>query len=189
MKRNVTGLMLGAVLSAASMSAMAADGGFFINAEAGGSSYQVSNAQDTSGSAYAGRLGYMWHGSADFGIEGGYVDLGKITDNTYGENAEAKVHGTLLGANARLPMGGNWFLSVRGGWFHSSSSSRATYYGGTLSADANGDGTYFGVGVGADLNTHTALSVNYDNYQSKAEGVFDRRFNVGFYGVSLEYRF
>lgn len=179
-----------AALAGASTGALATDGNFFVNGEVGVSSYRVSGATDTSGSAYAGRLGYIWHSSGvDFGVEGGYADLGKISDDSYGVRVEGKVHGSLLGANARFPVDNHWFVSMRGGWFHSSAHAYATNGVQTESVDANGDGTYFGIGGGYDFNPQVSLSLNLDNYQSKAEGIFDRRFNTGVYGASFEYRF
>lgn len=192
MNKHFSKAALAAALVLASTGVMAADGSFFVNAELGASHYDITNSSDTTGSAYAGRLGYMWHlNGVDVGVEGGYADLGKVThdDYYYGVHEQAKVHGSLLGADVRLPMGSQWFLSARGGWFHSSTDADATNGVQTASASVDGDGSYFGIGFGFDFNTHASLAFDFDNYQSKAEGIFTKRFNTGFYGASFEYRF
>ena len=187
-------------LALGSLGAMAADtGGFFINGEVAGSNYDVSNLQNNTSTAGAVRLGYLWNaGQVDWGVEGGYVDLGKATGNSYffidnaafPQNVSVKTRGALLGGNVKMYFGdGNWFLSARGGWFHSSTRARFSTGSYSVSDSEDGNGIYAGVGVGYDFTPHAGVALNYDNYQSSAPGIYDRRFNIGMYGATFEYRF
>ena len=84
-------------LALASTSAFAANstGNFFINAGIGQSQYHVGHTDglgyklDEKDTAGALRFGYAWHVAPtfDLGVEGGYVDLGKLVASYHYENA------------------------------------------------------------------------------------------------------
>jgi len=38
-------------------------------------------------------------------------------------------------------------------------------------------------------NRHIGVSLNYDFFQSRANGIYQGRFNTGMYGGTFEYRF
>jgi opacity protein-like surface antigen len=201
---------LGAALAVASASAAAADanGAFFINAGVGQSQYHVGRtdglgfALDDKDTAGALRIGYMWHASPSFdlGIEGGYVNLGKITgdynDGDYVAHGDIETYGWLLGVNGKYAFASHWYISARGGWLRSTGDlTFRDHYNSTgesdyVSADGDGDGWYGGVGVGYDFTPNFSMGVNYDNYHGKAKAYgFGVGANIGTYMVSAEYRF
>ncbi|GAB2593177.1 outer membrane beta-barrel protein [Dyella jejuensis] len=206
MNKWISKAAVGAALVVASSAAMAVDGNFFVNGEAAGSDVNISNLQgrDQTSAAGALRLGYLWNaGAVSWGVEGGYVDLGKVNgnDNYAVENlggpydpvhVSIKTHGEILGGNFKLHYGDyGWFLSARGGWFHSQTSGRANDQLGyaSVSSSSTGDGVYAGVGLGYDFNRHIGISLNYDFFQSRANGIYDGHFNTSMYGGTFEYRF
>lgn len=193
------------ILAGACSSAFARDNGaFFVNAGAGQATY---HADATDGGNYAGnntdnatalRLGYLWRGPVDFGVEGGYVDLGELNASLISgavlEEATVHAKGWLLGAAGKYHFAGQWFVSARGGWLHASS--EVDYRVSTpvdsmsASSSADGDGWYGGVGVGYDLSDNASLGVNYDNYHVKARtGDVSADANVGTWMLTAEYRF
>ncbi|UGB46247.1 outer membrane beta-barrel protein [Frateuria edaphi] len=193
------------ILAGACSSAFAQDNrAFFVNAAAGQATYHV---DDADGDNYAGnnsdsatslRLGYLWHGPVDIGVEGGYVDLGQLKASLISgavfEEATVHAKGWLLGAAGKYHFADQWFVSARGGWLRASSdvdfriSTPADSTSASSSVDGNG--WYGGVGVGYDFSDNVSLGVNYDNYHVKAQtdGV-SADANVGTWMVTAEYRF
>jgi len=189
-------------LAAASFSAMADDqGAFFINGNAGQSDYHDNslNNKDTAASG-ALRIGYTWQSPVvDFGVEAGYIDLGKGTGaGTYegvNEAYSARIDGTLLGANLKYKFGNNWFISGRAGYFRSQMRFKDTVSAmgfGTeyVSQKYSGDGGYAGVGVGYDITSHFSVGASYDNYYARIK-VSGQGANttVGVFSGFAEYRF
>jgi outer membrane protein with beta-barrel domain len=201
MNKWISKIAAAVALAAASGSVMAADGNFFVNGEVAGSNANISNLQDTTSTAGAVRFGYLWNaGPMSWGIETGYVDLGKVSGNYYDYSfgnpnslhASVTTRGSMLGGNFKTHFGYNsgWFVSGRLGWFHSNVHANVNdAYGDSTSDSVTGDGTYAGVGVGYDFNPHMGIAMNFDNYQSNANGIYNRRFNTGMYGGTFEYRF
>jgi OmpA-OmpF porin, OOP family len=199
MDKGISKIAAAMVLAAVSSSAMAVDGNFFVNGEVAGSNANISNLQDTTSTAGAVRLGYLWNGGPmTWGVEAGYVDLGKITGNYYDysygypANLHASItnRGSMLGGNFKAHFGyTGWFVSSRLGWFHSNVHATVSDAYGSTSTSATGDGVYVGVGFGYDFNRHMGIALNYDNYQTNANGIYNRRFNTGMYGGTFEYRF
>jgi len=192
-------------LAGACSSALAQDkDAFFVNAGVGQATYHVDEAtggnyaQDDSDTSAALRLGYLWHGQVDFGIEGGYVDLGELKASLISgavlEEAKVNAKGWLLGATGKYHFADQWFVSARGGWLHASSDVDyriSTPVGSMAASDSvDGDGWYAGVGVGYDFSPHFSLGVNYDNYHVKANtDDVSADANVGTWMVTAEYRF
>src|SRR5690242_14534743 len=196
----------GAALIAASTSASAAEanGAFFINAGVGQATYHVGEAgggdyaQDDSDTATALRLGYLWHGPVDFGMEGGYVDLGELKASLISgavlQEARVNARGWLLGATGKYHVADRWFVSARGGWLHTTRdvdyrvSTPVDATGG--SSSVHGDGWYAGLGAGYDFSSRFSLGVSYDNYHVEAKtGDVSADANVGSWMVMAEYRF
>lgn len=216
MKIITSSVLVGALaLAATSVCAASENGNFFINAGVGQSQYHVGRTDglgyklDEKDTAGALRFGYAWHvGSAfDLGVEGGYVDLGKLVasyhyastsgDYVVDEHADLGATAWLAGVNGKFNFADNWYVSARAGWLRSKADATYRYsetgYGSAYaSGDASGDGWYGGVGVGYDFTPDFSLGLNYDNYHAKAKidsALGTLRSNIGAYMFTAEYRF
>jgi len=204
----------GLALAGVSTTSLATDvsgGGFFVNGNVGQSRYNANRRDwsDRNDTAAAIRFGYRWHGAVDFGVEGGYVDLGKLKDriNTpnYSFSGDLKVKGFLLGVNGKYHFAqSGWYVSARGGWFgtranyksHASSKSATTTasYSESYSMRRVNAGWYLGVGAGYDLTSHFSVGVSFDDYYAKArvnQDIADETIsgNVRTISAFAEYRF
>lgn len=181
-----------------STSAVAMDGQFFVNASVGQSNFnsryfnyvngdahssvpfglpQVDSTTDTAGAL---RLGYLWHGSVDFGVEAGYADLGEMTGQGVAHFvSEQTAHvapfpytvslasrGWLLGGTAKYNMG-SWYLSARGGFFRARLTGKENFTEQQLSSYSHSitettNRFYAGLGVGYHLSRSWSVGLNYD---------------------------
>jgi len=195
--------MLAASLAVASVSAFAADGGnYFVNLGVGQSKYHVDQADDVKtdshDTAVAARFGYLWHGAMDFGVETGYVDLGKLVDNYKNGSAsghdEVHARGVLLGGNLTYRFSTPFYVQARGGWLYSYLDAKSRYsspnYNSSDSFHGTGNGWYAGVGAGYDFSRNFGVGLHYDNYHVRAGlGGYSEHGNVSAVTVQLEYRF
>jgi hypothetical protein len=130
-----------ATLSFVSLGASAADDGAFIGINGGQTHYDISHTgfQDKKDSAFGALVGYRWAVDRPFyiGVEGGYVDLGKIssvydrTETTisrsltitsdFHDKYELKGQALLLGANGKWVLPHHWTITARLGLAHSRS--------------------------------------------------------------------
>ncbi|PXV58367.1 OmpA-OmpF porin, OOP family [Dyella jiangningensis] len=201
-------------LSAALLSPLTAaladqnDGGFFVRGNAGQSDYRVSNQYFSSNTGFGWDLGlgYRWATpSGNWGIDAGYVDLGKAKlNNSYVDyesgygiatSGKAATHGWTLGANYLYQFENNWNIQARTGLAFTKS--RATI---TLS-DTLGNSTdpvrgsdnstswYGGVGVGYDFNRNFGVSLNYDYYGLSLGSKFKGDGSASVISLGAEYRF
>jgi outer membrane immunogenic protein len=153
--------------------------------------------------------GYRWKVGPDLGLglEAGYTDLGNYKLSNIGDNngsvnqssRENALRGWLVGANGRINLLPQWYISAHGGYFHANNDGGA--YNDTVSQDLfhGGDrgGFYGGVGTGWDVNQHFGIGVKYDYYHVSAGNIHDTAsnsdFNVrrstGIVSVDAEYRF
>jgi hypothetical protein len=195
MKKHIQMIAVAGALTAASCSAFAADPGtFFVNGNLGQSSYHegaLTNNTDTSGSI---RGGYVWQSDVvDFGVEAGYVDLGKATSQLdtgfAGETLRVgvKAEGALAGLNLKYKFDNHMFVLGRGGLFHSSVNVSIQDDG---SERFHGNGGYLGAVVGYDFNQHFSLGAAYDAYHVRINSD-DVKGNssVGVFSGFAEYRF
>jgi len=181
-------------LSCASSAALAAlPGQFFINGSAGQSNYHDSgfNTGHTD-TALAGRFGYAWNnGPVSYGVEAGYVDLGKATGSVYTgsgyTNFSGKASGPLLGVNMTYHFRNHMFLNGRLGWFHDKFD---TTIEGVGSQSFSGNGGYIGVGAGYDFNEHFGVGLAYDHYNVRAK-IYGTKSqdSVGVFSGFVEVRF
>ena len=193
------------VLSAASATAAAQDGQFFVNGSLGQSNYSVSGSsgghRDSTDTQGALRFGYLWHaGALDYGVETGYADLGELTQHgsysyvtanggtaqsNYRQSLSAK--GWLLGGNLRYNFGSSWYLSARGGLFRAKTTGTASGdgFGGVRSSQTDNRG-YVGVGAGYNLSKSWSLGVGYD-YYGLGSRYSDAHVNA--YSATAEFRF
>lgn len=198
--------VLGASLALASTATFAADavGNFFLNAGVGQAQYHVGRTDglgyklDDKDTAGALRFGYQWQGPVQFGVEAGYVDLGKVVSN-YDDGVtsfhdDLGAHGWMLGANLTHRFASPWYLQVRGGWLRSTLDASSRYQDDVVSlyasGNATGSGWYAGLGGGYDFSNNVSLGLHYDNYHVKAtqdgESIHG---NVSAFTVQVEYRF
>ncbi len=209
--KTITGTVLAGALALASTSAFAANstGNFFINVGVGQAQYHVGRTDglgyklDEKDTAGALRFGYAWNVAPDFdlGVEGGYVDLGKLVASYHYENADATyvvddhydlgASGWLAGVNGKFNFADKWYASARAGWLRSSVSATDRYsetgYGSEYqSSDVTGNGWYGGAGVGYNLTRDFSLGLNFDNYHVK-RWTFES--NISAYTFTAEYRF
>lgn len=202
--KKILGAALVAALTLGSSVACAADSYGFVNAGIGQAVYHESRTYgpgfklDEKDTASAVRLGAVWRGQVDFGVEAGFVHLGNEVatyDSDYSHaHSTISAKGWLLGVNATHRFDSPWYLQVRGGWFHSTLDenfhSTAPFYDGYFSGSASGDGWYAGVGGGYDFSRDVSIGLNYDNYHAEAKFGSDKvGGNVSTFTVQLEYRF
>ncbi|OOG63935.1 hypothetical protein B0E46_08335 [Rhodanobacter sp. B04] len=193
MNKRISMVAVAVALAAASTSSFAADqGAFFINGNLGQSNYHDNTFSNHTDTSTAVRAGYSWQNNAiDFGVEAGYVDLGKasgpLTANNMTVNFSAKVKGPLAGANFKYKFSNKMYVSARGGWFRSNMDASISGFG---SDSFHGDGSYIGAGVGYDISRHFSLGVNYDAYHARAKvyGVKAGE-SIGMISGFAEYRF
>lgn len=190
-------------LGTASSVALADDGHFFVNANAGASHYSVSNpysGMDNSfsktGKAGALRVGYRWNSVVDYGVEAGYGFLGNATArvNDYGggtEREQVQTRGWMLGGNLNYNITENWYVGARAGWFRARSLYEFRYMSDNVNASGRDrvvrTGEYFGFGGGYNLNKNLSLGVAYDTYRAPLSDT--QRNRIGMYSLQAEYRF
>ncbi len=166
--------------------------GWFINGGAGSAHYKASYAglsgteSDTSYQINAG-----WR-SRFIGIEGGYVDLGGISQrDDAGDRGSVSGKGWTLGLDGHFNPTEKWYISARAGLFKWIVDLRADITDATgtttrYSYSANGVNGYGGVGTGIDFNRHWSLGMNFDYFQIKKDGA---DVDTKVYSANLEYRF
>lgn len=196
-----------AAASAASHAADTVNGAFFVNGNLGQSQYRVALADgygvhsDKKDTTYAARFGYVWYNTVDFGVEGGYVDLGEASvsynDGVTRLRGRLSSKALLAGVNGKYHFGGNhWYVAARGGYLRTRATSHGSYsepgyytYG---SSTYNGNGWYAGASVGYDFTPNFGLGLHYDNYRVKLDsydGLSRSRVNVATFSLGAEYRF
>jgi OmpA-OmpF porin, OOP family len=215
MQKVLLSVAAAAALSFASFSAAAAThDGAFISVTGGGSRYDLSGTSgyDKTDSSFGGLVGYRWVVDRPFafGVEAGYVNLGKMTytdsfidDNydysdTYKEKFKGKA--VLIGVNGKWDLPNGFTITAHGGLAHSQidyhvreyvqdSGANQTYK--LYDGDSSDNAIYAGLGFGYDFNEHLGITVIYDHYALKADDLTGdkRTVNVGVFGGTLEYRF
>jgi hypothetical protein len=190
MKKFIRMIAVAGALAAASGSAMAVDdeGAFFVNGNFGPSTYYDHGFKDNTDTSEAIRAGYSWQSyKVDFGVEGGYVDLGRATGEAYGVKYSARGKGPLAGLNLKYKFESKVFISARGGYFRSTLDEHVKGYG---SDSFHGNGAYVGAGVGYDITPHFSLGLSFDDYHGRVSFDGDKASDdIGVYSGFAEYRF
>jgi len=193
MRHSLLTASLGMALAASSFVAHAGDADsdhMFVNASAGVSHSNVTGLTDKNSWGYDLNFGYRWRGT--WGIEGGYVDLGRPQVKAFyrGQpfNFDLHVSGWTLGANGRWTFADNWHASARlGAFFSKSRLSAGGYFTGADSAtDTN---LYVGAGIGYDFTPQLGLGLNIDRYAARAKGIVNGTNSPYMASATLEYRF
>lgn len=183
---------------ALSSAARAAEHQVFVNGTVGLSDARIGDGygtRDGSDVAAALRVGVVWRGQPNVGIETGYVDLGRYGEryivNLVDVNDEVRTRAALLGANATYRFDAPWYLTARGGFLRSWLSV-SEHYGqaGFAQGKAAGNGWYLGAGGGYDITEQLSIGAHLDVYHVSAsrhgatlDGYVDTL------GVQLEYRY
>lgn len=190
-------------LGAASSVALANDGNFFVNANAGASRYSVDNPYSgvdgnrfsKTGKAGALRAGYRWNSVVDYGVEAGYGFLGNATaryaQGSAVERQQVQTRGWLLGGNLNYNINEHWYVDARAGWFRARSLyeySSFSFGGVSARAAVTRTGEYFGLGGGYNFNKNISLGLAYDTYRVP-ENDFNQNTRIGTYSLQAEYRF
>ena len=211
MKKLISTVALSVALVAPFSSALADQnaGGFFVRGNAGQSDYRVSNQYFSSNTDFGWDLGagYRWAtSSGNWGIDGGYVDLGKSKLNatfvdyelSYGLAAagQSASHGWTLGGNYMYQFGNGWNVQARTGLAFLKS--RATVVladtegnitDSPIRASNTGTSWYGGLGVGYDFNRSFGVSLNYDYYGLSLGNKFKNDGSASILSFGAEYRF
>jgi OmpA-OmpF porin, OOP family len=197
----------------------ASETGIFIAASGGNANYDVAHTSgfDKSDHAYSGIVGWRWIMDRPFafGVEAGYVNLGKLGYSEtlhndvagFGDpgfdvttNAKYAAKGVLAGINAKWNLGGNATITARVGAVNTRTSARVsgslTYRGSTTTyrgdeVHESDTGVYGGLGFGYDFNRHFGMTLTYDHYRFKvaSSAIDPTKVNVGVFGVAAEVRF
>ena len=190
MKNTLFALALAAAGLVGVSSAQAADNhnGFFINGNVGQSNVDKGNYDDDD-TAFGANIGYRWAVSPNvlLGVEGGYVDLGKVSPKSGGGAlGQAEIDGWTVGVNGHFNVADNWYLSGRAGLFRADV--KGGYFNGEVPVlvDDSSNDWYAGAGFGYDFNTNFSLGLNYDYYRTEKAGL---KLDPGVVSISGEYRF
>lgn len=160
--------------------------GWFINGGVGSAHYDA-HALGLSGTESDTSFQFTggWR-SRFIGLEGGYVDLGSVSEQGTGYSAKVSGKGWTVGVNGHFNPTEKWYISARAGLFfwriHASATDGVT----TASASDHHTNGYAGIGTGFDIDQHWSVGVNGDYYQMNGQG-YDVDTKV--YSVNLEYRF
>lgn len=183
MKKLISTIALSAALMGTASAAMAQtqnDGGFFVRGNMGQSDYRISRQGFSSNTDFAWGLGagYRWAtDSGNWGVDGGYVDLGQINPNSnafgpgFTTGGKIASHGWTLGGNYMYQFNDNWNLQARAGWMFSKTRlefgaiNNITGVGAYDSESSNNSSWYGGLGVGYDFTRNFGVSLNYDYYR------------------------
>jgi hypothetical protein len=184
---------LGVALAASSFAARAGNAdpdSYFINAGAGISHSNLDGLTDKNSWGYGLNFGYRWQDT--WGVEAGYVDLGKPEAKGYyaGYPYAFKLHvsGFTLGGNGRWRLSDNWHATARLGVFFSKSKVTASgaYEGEASDNDTN---VYVGGGVSYDFSPTFSMGLNIDRYQAKAKRFITGTNSPYVASATLEWRF
>jgi len=207
--RKFAAIAIALALGTASSAAMADDGNFFVNANAGASHYNVDNpfagvqgnSFSKTGKAGALRVGYRWNSVVDYGVEAGYGFLGNVTSRVpvvgVITRAQDQTRGWLLGGNLNYNINEHWYVGARAGWFRARSLYEVRFTPDTanesLRSVVTRTGEYFGLGGGYNFNKNFSLGLAYDSYRvpenyNPVSGD-TKSARIGMYSLQAEYRF
>jgi OOP family OmpA-OmpF porin len=173
-----------AVIAAAALAALTAQAqvqgpgpGAYVGGSVGGTRYDGSVPGPTLTDRSSGGIklygGYSFN--RNFGLEAGYVNLGKFK----GSLADVKADGAYLDAVGTAPLGNNFSLLGRVGAFNGRLKS-------TLDGSDRGTNLKVGAGLQYDLSANSAVRAEWERYRFDSLG---SKSNTDFYSVGFNYRF
>jgi OOP family OmpA-OmpF porin/outer membrane immunogenic protein len=157
--------------------------------------------------------GYRWKVGQDLGLglEAGYADLGNYrvknifnSGSVNQRSATNALRGWQVGANGRLNLMPQWYLSAHGGYFRANDNRND--YNNSLGQDLgltdggrSGRGSWYGgVGTGWDINEQVGVGLQYDYFHANAGKIKNTatgevtpglKRSTGLVSVNAEYRF
>lgn len=168
--------LLGAGLLVGALGAAQAEG-YYIGGNVGQPDYRANINGSINGGG--GDTGYKLYGGYQFnryfGLEGGYFDLGKVSDATGNANGR----GLFLDAVGTFPLTPSWSLLGSAGY------SQARFK--TSAGDDSSPGFKLGAGVQYDFTKQVAMRVQYE--RTRYTDVFNDKLGVGVTSVGLKYGF
>lgn len=183
-------LVAGMTLGATGVHAKDLTGGF-VNLGAGSASYHATlNNYDLgsdTGTAVIINAGYR---TQFIGFEGGYTNLGSISQRDGNLGAKLSGDGWTAGINGHFNPTQRWYISTRVGAFlwklHAKVTSNDPADSFTIKAHEQSMDWYAGVGTGYDFNKRWSIGMNFDYYSIKKSGL-----DIGnrVYTANVEYRF
>lgn len=170
-------LIAAAALGACAAQAQVQTQGLYLGGSVGASRYDGSvpgpTLTDRSSAGIKLYGGYTFN--PNFGLEAGYVNLGKFK----GSAADVKADGVFVDAVGTVPLGNNFSLLGRVGAFNGRLKS-------TLDGSDRGTNLKVGAGVQYDLSAKTAVRAEWERYRFDALG---SKSNTDLYTVGFNYRF
>ncbi len=180
-------MLAAGMVATVGMSAQAAD--LYVGGNVGASDWKVGNVPagtsvDKRDTGFKLFLGTSL--SPNFGVEGGYADLGKANLSGGGVSASIKGTGFYADVIGTLPLGASWAAFGRLGAFHGKA--KVNVRSGTLSGATNDSGTdvHYGLGVQYGLSKAVALRGEWERFRFN---VFNDKGDVDLVSVGLTYSF
>lgn len=119
----------------------------------------------------------------NFGVELGYADLGKVTVSALGISGDVKATAWDIMAVGTLPLGSNFDLYGKLGWYFADSKTSGSIGGGS---ESNNDLTY---AFGGAYNFNKNLAVRLEWQQYKSVGSDSDNGDVDVIAVGVVYKF
>jgi OOP family OmpA-OmpF porin len=183
-----------ALLAAGACAASAAD--FYVGGSVGSSRY---HADDDVANGFTvndkNDTGYKLFGGVsiteNFGVEAGYVNLGKLkfTDTSFGPAVSGTIKGTgfFVDAVGTLPLGSSGFAVLgKIGVFNGKAKATATGPLGSGSADDSGTDVKFGIGASYTITKSLQVRAEWERYRFNIDG---DKGDTDLLSVGLTYKF
>lgn len=169
-------LLAACIAGACALSAQAqtAGPGLYVGGSVGQSKWKGDDAPGLDTSKMGGKLYGGYEFSPYFGMELGYVDLGKFDY----DGGSVKANGVFLDAVGKFPFAPNWSGLARAGVFQGKLDNGAS--------DDNGTSWKAGLGIQYDLTPNAAIRTEYERYRFDALG---GKPDTDLLSVGFNYRF
>ncbi|MFM2089140.1 MAG: hypothetical protein RLZZ237_4009 [Pseudomonadota bacterium] len=137
----------------------------------------------TSFKAYAG-----YDFTANFGVEGGYVDFGKLKNNDSGVSSSWETNALYVAATGTLPLNEQFSLLAKVGVTRNHTKISASAGTLSISGSQNKTAALIGVGAAYNINKNLAAVAEYEHFgKTLDEGGFNVKASQ--FSVGLRYKF